>query len=195
MNKTLTALVTGLLLSGAAHAEAPQSGKYTLETSHAEVIFSLSHFGFSNYFGQLPGATGSLTLDGANPAGSQVDISVPVSSVMTASTKLNEELVSKDWLDAGAYPTMTFHSTRIVMTSGTTADIVGDLSLHGVTKPMTLKATFKKGAVFAMNQKYMVGFDAIGHIKRSDWGVDKYSKMGLGDDVDLMISAPFVKAS
>jgi polyisoprenoid-binding protein YceI len=196
MTKTLAAaLAAGVLLAGAASAQTAQSGKYTLEPSHAEVVFSLSHFGYSNYFGQFPGATGTLTLDGANPAKSQVDVSVPTATVLTASPKLNEELVSADWLDAKAFPAMTYHSTKIVTTGPTTADVYGDLTLHGVTKPLVLKATFKRGAVFPMNQKYMIGFDAVGHLKRSDFGVSKYANMGLGDDVDLIISAPFVKAS
>ena len=165
-----------------------------LEPTHAEIVFSLSHFGYSNYFGQFPGATGSLTLDGANPAKSEVDVTVPTATVMTASPKLNDELKSADWLDSTAFPTMKYHSTKIVMTGATTADVYGDLTLHGVTKPLVLKATFKRGGVFPMNQKYMIGFDAVGHLKRSDWGVSKYAAMGLGDDVDLIISAPFVKS-
>ncbi len=189
------AFAAGVLLVGAAHAAPPQSGNYTLEPSHAEIVFSLSHFGYSNYFGQFPGATGTLTLDGANPAKSVVDVSVPTATVMTASPKLNDELKSADWLGSEAFPTMKYHSTKIVMTGATTADVYGDLTLHGVTKPLVLKATFKRGGVFPMNQKYMIGFDAVGHLKRSEFGVDKYSKMGLGDDVDLIISAPFVKAS
>ena len=196
MNKTLAAaLAAGLLLTGAAAAQTAKSGSYTLEPIHAEIVFSLSHFGYSNYFGQFPGASGTLTLDGSDPAKSEVDVTVPTATVMTASPKLNDELKSADWLNSTAFPTMKYHSTKIVMTGATTADVYGDLTLHGVTKPLMLKATFKRGGVFPMNQKYMIGFDAVGHLKRSDWGVDKYAKMGLGDDVDLIISAPFVKSS
>jgi polyisoprenoid-binding protein YceI len=195
MTKTLAAtLAAGVLLAGAATAQTAQSGSYTLEPTHAEIVFSLSHFGYSNYFGQFPGATGTLTLDGANPAKSEVDVSVPTATVMTASAKLNDELKSADWLDSTAFPMMKYHSTKIVMTGATTADVYGDLTLHGVTKPLVLKATFKRGGVFPMNQKYMIGFDAVGHLKRSDFGVSKYAQMGLGDDVDLIISAPFVKS-
>ena len=196
MTKTLAAaLAAGLLLAGAASAQTARSGNYTLDPTHAEIVFSLSHFGYSNYFGQFPGASGTLTLDGANPAKSQVDVAVPTATVMTASAKLNDELKSADWLDSAAFPAMKFHSTKIVMTGATSADVYGDLTLHGVTKPLTLKATFTRGGVFPMNQKYMIGFNAVGHLKRSDFGVSKYAQVGLGDDVDLIISAPFVKAS
>jgi polyisoprenoid-binding protein YceI len=193
------ALAATLALAGAAAApnaqaqEAPlaQSGTYALEPLHSEILFGVGHFGFSTYYGQFPGASGSLTLDAANPAASQLDVSVPVANVWTASDKLTGELKSADWLDAATYPTMTFHSTKITPTGATTADVAGDLTLHGVTKPVVLKATFTRGAVFPMNQKYMIGFNVTGHIRRSDFGVSKYVQYGLADDVDLIISAPF----
>ena len=193
------ALAASLALAGAALAQGaappPESGNYTLEPNHAEVMFGISHFGFSNYYGQFPGATGTLTLDAANPAASHLDITVPVAGVLTASPKLNDELKSAQWLDAEKFPNMTFKSTAITVTGPTTADVTGDLTIHGVTKPVVLKATFKRGGVFPMNKKYMIGFDATGKIKRSDFGVSAYVNYGLGDDVDLTISAPFEKAS
>jgi polyisoprenoid-binding protein YceI len=193
------ALAATFTLAGAAIAQgAPppaQSGTYNVEPIHAMVMFGVSHFGFSNYYGQFPGATGTLTLDAANPAASHLDVSVPVAKVWTPSDKLTDELKSPAWLDAGKYPAMTFKSTAITVTGPTTADVAGDLTIHGVTKPVTLKATFKRGAVFPMNKKYMIGFDATGRIKRSDFGVSQYVNYGLGDDVDLIISAPFEKAS
>ena len=196
MSKCLPlALLAGVALSVSAHAEgaAIQSGSYMLEPSHAEVMFGVGHFGYSTYYGQFPDASGSLKLDSANPAASQLDISVPTAGVWTASAKLTEELKSADWLDSAKYPTMTFHSTRITVTSPTTADVAGDLTLHGVSKPVTLKASFNRGAVFPMNQKYMIGFEVTGSLKRSDYGVSKYVQFGLADEVKLIISAPFVR--
>jgi len=190
----LAGAAPGLALAQGAPPPA-QSGTYTLEPIHAMILFGVSHFGFSDYYGQVPGATGALTLDAANPSASHLDVSVPAANVWTASDKLTGELKSPDWLDAAKYPAITFHSKSITVTGPTTADVAGDLTLHGVTKPVVLKATFKRGAVFPMNRKYMIGFDATGHIKRSEFGVDKYVNYGLGDDVDLIISAPFEKAS
>ncbi|HLZ84788.1 MAG TPA: YceI family protein [Caulobacteraceae bacterium] len=192
------AIVASFALTGSVLAQGgppAQSGTYNLEPIHAMVMFGVSHFGFSDYYGQFPGATGSLTLDAANPAASHLEVSIPVANVWTASDKLTGELKSADWLDAAKYPAMTFKSTRVTVTGATTADVAGDLTIHGVTKPVVLKATFKRGAVFPMNKKYMIGFDATGHVKRSDFGVTKYVNFGLGDDVDLIISAPFEKAS
>jgi polyisoprenoid-binding protein YceI len=197
------ALAVGFALAGAGATGAlaqgapppAQSGTYNVEPIHAMVMFGVSHFGFSNYYGQFPGATGTLTLDAANPAASHLDVSVPVANVWTPSDKLAEELKSSAWLDAAKYPTMTFKSTSITVTGPTTADVAGNMTIHGVTKPVVLKATFKRGAVFPMNKKYMIGFDATGHIKRSDFGISQYVNFGLGDDVDLTLSVPFEKAS
>ena len=189
------AFAASLALGGSALAQgappAVQSGTYALEPIHAMVNFGVSHFGFSTYWGQFPGATGTLVLDSANPAASRIDVSVPIDGVLTASSKLAEELKSPDWFDAAKYPAMTFHSTKVAVTGPTTADVTGDLTIHGVTHPVTLKATFKRAGVFPMNQKYMIGFDAVGHVKRTDFGVSKYAQYGLGDDVDVVISAPF----
>jgi polyisoprenoid-binding protein YceI len=193
------ALTASCALAGAAFAQgAPppaQSGAYKLDPNHAMILFGVSHFGFSNYFGEVPGATGDLTLDAGNPSASHVEVSAPVASLWTPSDKLAEELKSPQWLDAGKFPTVSFKSKSITVTGPTTADIAGDLTFHGVTKPVTLKATFKKAGVWAMTKKYMVGFDATATIKRSDFGVSNYVNYGLGDDVDLTISAPFEKAS
>ena len=187
-------LVASLALSGAAFAQtapAVKSGTYAIEPEHTEVVFGVSHFGFSTYYGQFPGASGVLKLDGVNPAASQLDVSIPVAQVWTASAKLTDELKSADWLDAAKVPAMTFHSTKVTLTGPATADVTGDLTLHGMTHPVTFKVVFKKAGVWAMTQKYMVGFDITGHVKRSDFGVSKYVAYGLADDVELTISAPF----
>lgn len=194
MPKTVTTALAAAcaLIAAAAHAApaADASGVYVVEPSHTEVLFGISHLGFSTYYGQFPGASGTLALDAKHPANSKLDISVPVASVMTASPKLNEELVGDQWLDAGKYPTMTFHSTKIVPTGPTTADVTGDLTLHGVTHPVTLKATLNKAADNPMMKTYSAGFEATGHIKRSDFGVKTYVGP-IGDDVTLIISAAF----
>ena len=181
-------------MAGVVSAAAPQSGSYVLETTHAEVLFGVSHLGFSTYYGQFPGATGTLKLDGDHPQASQLDVSVPVAGVMTASAKLNGELASPMWLDAGKYPMMTFHSTQIAMTGPMSADVIGDLTFHGVTKAVVLKATFTQAGPHPMNHKYTLGFEVTGRINRSDFGMATFSPM-IGNDVSLIISAPFEKAS
>jgi polyisoprenoid-binding protein YceI len=188
------ALVATLAVSTVASAQgaapAVQSGSYALETHHAEVVFSVSHLGFSTYYGQFPGATGNLTLDGANPAASQLDVTVPVSDLWTASSVLTGELKAADWLNAAAFPNMTFRSTKITMTGATTADVTGDLTLHGVTHTEVLKARFTRDGTNPMTKNYTIGFEVSGKIKRADFGVTKDVPF-ISDEVTLTISAPF----
>ena len=170
---------------------ATATGAYVVEANHTEVLFSVSHFGFTTYYGQFPGASGTLTLDAKAPAKSQVDVSIPVGSVMTASTKLNGEIGGSMFLEGDKYPNASFHSTKIV-TGKSTADVTGDLTLHGVTKPVILHARFNKAGDNPMMHTYFAGFDASGVIKRSDFGVKTF--LGpIGDDVTLTISASFAK--
>jgi polyisoprenoid-binding protein YceI len=131
-----------------------------------------------------------LTLDGANPAASNLQVSVPTASVTTLSAKLTDELKSAQWLDAATYPAMTFRSTKVTLTGPDTADVAGDLTLHGVTRPVVLKAKLNRGGVNPMTKAYTIGFEVSGHIKRSDFGVSQYVPL-IGDDVELIISAPF----
>ncbi|MEO8114023.1 MAG: YceI family protein [Phenylobacterium sp.] len=168
------------------------AGTYQLEPSHTRVLFAVSHMGFSTWYGDFTHATGSLTLDPKAPAASKLEVSVPVDSISTTNAKLDGELKAADWLDAGKYPTMTFTSRKVTVTAPGRADVAGDLTLHGVTRPVTLHARFNAGGPHPMSKVYTVGFEVSGKIKRSDFGVTKYVPL-IGDDVDLIISAPFEK--
>jgi polyisoprenoid-binding protein YceI len=194
------ALVAALAAGAAVHAQAVantdpavvQAGAYSLETSHARVVFATSHMGFSTWYGDFAGATGSLTLDPKNPAASALQVSIPTANVTTTNAKLDEELKSAAWFDAAQYPAITFKSTKVEVTSPTTAQVTGDLTFHGVTKPVTLDATFKASGVNPLSKAYTVGFEVKGKLKRSEFGVKTYVPL-IGDDVDLTISAPFEK--
>jgi len=189
------------LIAGSAFAQLasqdPKSvepGTYAVETYHTRVQFSVTHFGFSSYWGDVSGVTGSLVLDPKNAAADQISISIPVSSVSTTNAKLDGELKSPMFLDGTTYPTITFVSKSVKPTSATTADITGDLTLHGVTKPVTLKAKFNGAGANPMSKKFTVGFDAHGKIDRSDFGVKSFVPM-VSDQVDITISAAFEKTA
>jgi polyisoprenoid-binding protein YceI len=173
---------------------AVKAGVYAIEPSHTRVLFSINHMGFSTYYGEFTGASGKLTLDPANLAASALEVSVPVANVTTTNARLDEELKSKQWLGAADYPTMTFRSTSITPTGPSTADVAGELTLHGVTRPVVLKAKFNAGGVNMLDHAYTIGFEVSGEIKRSDFGVKTYVPL-IGDQVGLIISAAFEKTS
>jgi polyisoprenoid-binding protein YceI len=181
--------------SSAAIAADPASvpaGTYALESSHARVAFSVDHMGFSTWYGDFTGAKGSLTLDPKNVAGSKLDITIPTGSITTTNAVLDGELKDPSWFDAAKYPTITFRSTSVASTGADSAKVTGDLTFHGVTKPVTLDVKFHGAGANPMSKAYTVGFDATGSLKRSDFGVTKYVPL-IGDKVDLFISAPFEK--
>ncbi|MDB5476942.1 MAG: YceI family protein [Phenylobacterium sp.] len=169
-----------------------QAGTYAIEPSHTRVLFAVDHMGTSTWYGDFTHASGSLKLDPKNPAASQLDVSVQMASVSTTNAVLDGELKGPDWFDAAKYPAMTFHSTKVTVTGPGRATVAGELTLHGVTKPVVLDARFKGAGPNPMTKAYTVGFDANGKIKRSAFGVSKYVPL-VGDEVDLILSAPFVR--
>ncbi|MEJ2408448.1 MAG: YceI family protein [Novosphingobium sp.] len=169
-----------------------QAGNYALDSSHTLVRFTVDHFGISEYFGTFPGASGALSLNPKDIASAKLDVSVPVATVSTTNKTLDAELVGAEWFDAARFPTMRFTSTKVVKTGARTADVTGNLTLHGVTQPVTLKATFKAGAVNPMNKTYTIGFNATGVIKRTAFGVSKYAPL-VSDDTRIAITAAFEK--
>ncbi|MGO2957771.1 MAG: YceI family protein [Acetobacter sp.] len=192
---TLTATaLAGTTLSGAQAASFSdvQSGNYAIEPTHTQVLFSLLHFGFTPYVGLFSNASGTLKLDTAHPAASRLQVTVPVNSVQTTSDKLTAELQQADWFDVAHYPTATFTSSKITPDGKGGATITGTFTLHGITKPLTLHATYVGSGVNPMDKAYTVGFQATGVIKRSDYGVNKYVPV-VGDDVTLTLAGAFEK--
>ncbi len=169
-----------------------EAGTFKVDPDHTLISFSVEHFGLSTYYGRFETPTGTLTLQPKTPAASTFDITVPVATVSTPSAKLTDELKSADWLDAEKFPTMTFHSVSVKTTGTTTADVTGDLTLHGVTKPVTLHVKLHAAGPNPVFKIYTIGFDATGQLKRSDFGVTKYLPV-IGDEVTLTISAAFLK--
>jgi polyisoprenoid-binding protein YceI len=189
-------LVVAAPVAGPASTNPQQvaAGTYKVEPSHTRVQFTVSHMGFSDWYGDLTGASGSLSLDPKRPAASRVDISLPVASVSTTNATLDGELKSADWFDAARYPTIRFTSTEVVPQGGDRALIHGQLSFHGVTRPVTLAARFNGAGINPLSKGYTVGFNATTTIRRSDFGVKTYLPL-IGDETEIRISAAFEKAA
>lgn len=169
---------------------AVQSGNYGVEPIHTRVLFAVSHLGFTTWYGNFTHVTGSLSLNPRDPKACKFDIALPIASVTTTNAKLDGELKSAQWFDAAKFPTAHFVSTKVVATGAASADVSGDLTLHGITKPLTLHVTFNGAGVNPLDKQYTAGFDARGVIHRSDFGITKYVPL-VGDDVELIISAAF----
>lgn len=180
------------MLHGAGAPTDVKAGTYAVEPAHTQVTFSVSHMGISPFAGTFSGASGSMTLDPKNLAATKLNVTIPVTSVQTTSDKLTEELRSADWLDAAKFPTATFVATSVTPRGPDAAAIDGTLTLHGVSKPITIMARFFGAAQNPMSKKDSVGFLARATIKRSDFGVTKYVPV-VSDETVLVINAAFEK--
>lgn len=165
------------------------AGTYKVETNHTQVLFGVDHLGFNPYYGHFSGVTGTLTIDPAKPAAARIDVTIPIASVKTTSAKLDEELVSPQFFDAAKFPAMTFKSTSVEV-QGTRARISGDLTLHGVTKPVVLEAMFHGAGKSMMGKGQALGFEGRTKIKRSDFGVT-YGVPIVSDEVTVIITIAF----
>ena len=165
---------------------------YTVEPTHTRVLFAVSHMGFTTWYGQFTNVSGTLNLNPKALSSSSFDITIPANTVSTSNTKLDGELNSPEWFDTAKYPTIAFKSEKIVRTGHDTAKVTGELTFHGVTRPETLAVTFNASGVNMLTKQYTVGFNATGHLKRSDFNQKTYIPL-IGNDVTLIISAAFVK--
>ncbi len=181
----------GVRAQTASHEPATiRAGSYAVEPDHTQVGFTLLHLGFSYYSGVFSNVSGTLRLDPSHPETSRLDVSIPIGSVATTSAKLDGELKGPEWFDAARYPAATFTSTRVTRTGPDVARVEGTLTLHGVSAPETLLVHFVGSGVNPLDKKYTVGFEAVGSISRSGFGVRTYVPL-VGDDVRLSIAGAF----
>ena len=180
-------------------------GDYRMDLAHTSVNFRVSHLGFSKWTARFTKMDGTLKFDPANPAAQSVAVTIDATSLQTNYPKPAEldfdAEVETSFLDAARYPTITFRSTKVTPTGPNTADLTGDLTLHGVTRPVTLKATFNGGyKPNAMDPGGRIGFSAQGAFKRSDFGISygipaPGTNLGVGDDVEVIVETEFQMAS
>ncbi|MEZ3500324.1 YceI family protein [Pantoea sp. KPR_PJ] len=161
--------------------------QYELDPAHTSVIMTWTHFGFSHPTADIADTKGTLVFDSENPAASRVDVTLPITHIDSHVAALTKEFKGPEYFDTAKYPTATFHSTKVVAKGDNKFDVEGNLTLKGITKPVTLHATLNKQGEHPMVKKQAIGFDATGTIKRSDFKLDKYVP-AVGDDVTLTIS-------
>ena len=160
---------------------------YAIDPTHTQVEFTYSHFGFSNITGRFDTVQGEFLFDPADPTKSSVNITIPVESISTGVEKLDEHLLSADFFDAAKYPTATFTSTGVTVAGEGKLAVAGDLTIHGVTRPVVLDVTINKIGEHPMAKVPAAGFDATTTIKRSDFGVGAYAP-NVSDEVKIRIT-------
>lgn len=188
MNKGIAAAIAALVTLGTAHA----ADTYTLDPSHTFPRFEISHFGFSTHRGQFNKTSGTLVLDRKAGTGS-LDITVDTASIGTGDPKLEEHLRGADFFNVAKFPTMTFKSKTLKFDGGVPVQAVGELTLLGVTKPLTLAISrVKCGPHPIAKDKEVCGAEGSGKLKRSDFGMKTFVP-SIGDEVTLHIQVEALK--
>lgn len=179
-------LILPTLLS-LAFAGAASAATYTIDANHTQVQFTYTHLGFSHLSGRLNQVSGSFDFDPAKPANSSIDVQIPMASLSTGVPKLDAHLSSPDFFDVEKFPTASFKSSKVTTLGKDKLSVAGELTIHGVTKPVLLDVTINNVGIHPMKKVAAAGFDASTTIKRSEFGVGGMVPM-ITDEVELSIS-------
>jgi len=185
-------------------APMPPPGPYSVDMAHASLNFRINHMGLSRYTARFTRMKARLVFDPAHPADQSVTATIDANSLQTnypEPAKLNfDRQIEKEFLETAKFPTITFRSTKVTPTGPATAKVEGTLTLHGVTRPVTLEATYNGGypAGGFDPSGSRVGFSAHGTIRRSEFGIAyglpaPGTTMGVGDEIDVAIEAEFTQ--
>ena len=179
------AAAVSLALAASTATAAPVT--YTIDPVHSRVSFYINHLGFSNSSGAFKVADGStVTFDNDNWAKSSVAVTIPVKSLDLGDATWNSHILDKDWLDLGQFAEIRFKSTKLEKTDATHGKLYGDITIHGVTKPVTLDLTVNKVGDHFIRKAPAAGFTAKTVLHRSDFGVTAYTG-AIGEDIDVRI--------
>lgn len=187
----MSKIALALAISAALAAGAACAASYTIDDAHTFPHFAVNHLGFSTMHGRFNKSSGKLALDMAAKSGS-LDLTIETASVDTAHAKRDEHLRGPDFFNVKEFPTMKFKSTAVNFSGNGIGSVSGDLTLMGVTKPVTLTVQRMGCGVNPLSKKETCGFDASGMIKRSEFGM-KYGVPNIGDDVVLYVSLEATK--
>jgi polyisoprenoid-binding protein YceI len=183
-------LALGALGAWAAPAAIAAPETYQLEPTHVDVLFAINHLGFSMKHGSFRAIAGTLAFDKDHPEASEVTITIKADSVDTSFAARDTDLKGEKFLDAAKFPEIRFHSTRITALGAGRFRVAGDLTLHGVTRPIELDARLNGVGPNPFDKKPTVGVSVTGSLKRSDFGMGFLTPM-IGDEVTIAADAEF----
>ena len=184
-----TAVLGALVALGGFQAGPAVAADFAIDKAHTNIVFMVTHLGYSRMIGRFDDFKGDLTFDPKNVEKSKVNVTINTASVNTHHEARDKHLRSPDFFNAKEFPQMTFVSTGIEKTGDKTGKILGNLTLLGVTKPVALDVTFNSMRKHPLPQYKGImttGFSARTKIKRSDFGM-KFALGGIGDEIDIML--------
>ncbi len=161
---------------------------YHFDKAHTNIMWFVSHIGFSSSMGQFMDYDGQIILDFDQPELSSVRITINTASLMTGSEKFDAKIKSAEFLDVEKYPTATFISKKVTLLEDNQAKVEGDFTLHGQTRPLTLKVRLNKRAMDIQQNIMRTGYSVKTTFRRSRWGMGHYLPF-IGDNVIIRIEA------
>lgn len=167
-------------------------GAYRLDPDHATILFKIDHLGFSKLVGRFDRFDATLDFDPEAPEAATLVVTIDPASINLGVPAFDQDLPGPSWLDVARYPQARFESEGIVITGEDRGTVTGDLTLHGVTAPVTLEVTFNGGGSSLLTGAYTLGFAAQGRLLRSTFGLGAYAP-AIGDEVILEIQAEFLQ--
>ncbi|MDZ7750256.1 MAG: YceI family protein [Gammaproteobacteria bacterium] len=185
----LAAAAITAMLSAPLHA-APE--QYVLEKPHTQILFFVSHLGFSKSQGEFLDFDGGFTFDSEDWGNSSVQVTIRTHSIDMDDHAWDKHMRDEDFFNVNVHPTMTFESTKLEKTGEKTGKLHGDLTLLGVTRPVTLDVTFNKVGQHFKSKEWIAGFSAATTIKRSEFGM-KYGLPVIGDEVGIRLEVEGVR--
>jgi polyisoprenoid-binding protein YceI len=183
----LRRILLSSLLATASLPALAATEKYDIDTGHSQITFTWNHLGFSNNSGTLEKISGTFDLDVADLTKSTIAVTLPLDGLHTGVAKLDEHLKTAEFFDAAKNPVITFKSTKVEKSGAEALKLSGDLSIHGITKPVVLNVKVNKIGDNPMMKTKTAGFDADVTLKRSDFGVS-YGVPNVSDDIHVHIT-------
>jgi len=172
------------------NAAKARAGAYTLDPDHASVLFSVSHFGFSNFRGRFGALSGSLDLDTDNPENSAVTIEIKTTGIDTGVDELDELLMANDMFAAADNPIIVFTSTSVTRTAEDRAIINGILTMVDISRPVSLQGRFIGSGTNPLTRKKTIGFSAKTTLLRSEFNLKNWVPF-VGDEVEIVMDVEF----
>ena len=168
-----------------------RAGQYTIDSDHASVLWKINHLGFSTFIGRFNDIEASLDFDPENIENSSVEVIINTAGLDINNPEFAEELRGSNWFDVENFPQAVYRTTSFLKSNENTFVFEGELTLLGVTAPVTLNVVFNGGGRNFLTRKYTLGFSGSANFQRSVFGLSRFTSFGVGDDIDLEIHIEF----
>lgn len=192
MNRFSRRLALSLALTTLLVALPAAAANYKVDGAHSSAVFKIKHFGTANFYGTFNGISGSIAYDAAKPEASSINVSIKADSVSSGNGNRDDHIKSPDFLNAAQFPAISFASTSVKKVSGDKLEVTGKLTLHGVTKEITITAEKIGEGTNPRSKAEIIGFEAHFSVDRTDFDMN-FMAGPLGEEIGFIVSLEAAK--